>query len=212
MFTLKHELETFLFIIFAIGISLLILMQRGNSTTNQRVFSATLPGISALEPTPTTSAILVTDIDSPDGKKTLTVKKQQQKDLSTTYSYATSSKSEAQKQQIFTKTEPLSQTLSVPYNTWAPDDAYFFLKESMSTSHNYFVFNASGSLFPNNAKYINVQEVFSQKLPHYTIEDVTGWAAPDLLIVNTKTEDGKQGPSFWFVISTQAFLQLGTHF
>lgn len=211
MVALKHELKTFLFIIAATGISLFVLTRR-DYIMNQHVFSETLPFFST--PTPTVTPPLpvqITTSDSPDGIKTLTMKKQQVKNL-IKYSFFVSDKSNTEEQFIFGKEEYSSQSLSIPYNSWSPDNIYVFLKESTPTVNNYYVLFTSGKSFSDNSQYVNIQDLFTQKVPHYTLEDVTGWAAPNLLIVNTKTDQGKQGPSFWFELPSQSFIQLGTLF
>jgi len=176
------------------------------------VFSAALPVLPTLAPTTVPpEPVQIVPIDSPDGLKTLTMKKQKTND-NTTYSFLTSAKSDATEQLIFNKTENSSQDISVPYNTWSPDDAFVFLKESTPTIDNYYVLHTSGESFPDGSQYLNIQDLFKKQLSNYTLTDVTGWAAPDLLIVNTKTDQGQQGPSFWFTVSSQSFLQLGTYF
>ncbi len=210
MFTLRNELKTFLFIGFATGISLFVLVQR-NHNIDQRAFSATLPVFST--PTPTAippGPVQTITADSPDGAKTLTMKKQQTGEL-IKYSFSTADKSGAAEKSIFEKEENLSQSLTIPYNAWSPDNAYIFLKESTPTLNNYYVLQTSGDPFPDNVQYINVQDLFRQKLADYTLVDITGWAAPNLLIVNTRTKEGQE-VSFWFELPSKAFIQLSTHF
>lgn len=210
MFILKRQLKTLFFIILATGISLAFLTQRNNKIDN-RVFSA-LPDF------PTSTPIIIipgpiqtTSMDSPDGTRTLTMEKQQIKDY-VKYSFFTSIKSETAKQIIFGKEEISSQNLSIPYNTWSPDNVYVFLKEFTPTINNYYVFYTSGNNFPDNSQFLNIQTLFAQKVSGYIIEDVTGWAAPNLLIVNTKANEGGNKVSFWFDVTSQSFIQLGTYF
>lgn len=209
MFTLKRELETFFIIVLATGMSLFFLVQR-NNMTKQPIISPSLPAISAAAPVGSSlPEVIITD--SPDGNKTLTTKKQKMKD-SVIYSFFVSDTNSTNQKLIFEKTENLSQSLIIPFNTWSPDNVYFFLKEEMKSINNYYVFYSSGKTFSNNNQYINIQELFTKKFSRYTIENVTGWATPNLLIINTRTENGDKGPSFWFDLPSQSFIQLATHF
>lgn len=210
MSVLKRELITLLFIILTTGLSILFLTQRSYKADN-RVYSA-LPDF----PTPTpmiifSNPIQETSMDSPDGTKILTMERQQMKDY-VKYSFFTSSKSEPAKQIIFSKEEIPSQGLSIPYNTWSPDNVYVFLKESTPVVNNYYVFFTSGDKFPDNSQYLDILSLFAQHVSGYTISDVTGWAAPNLLLVNAKANQGEKKVSFWFDVTSQSFTQLGTYF
>ena len=50
--------------------------------------------------------------------------------------------------------------------------------------------------------------LFEQKKTGYSFKAATGWGSETLLIVTTTKENGTNGPSYWFVIDTRAFLQL----
>lgn len=93
---------------------------------------------------------------------------------------------------------------TIPANSWSPDNKYFFIKENDSTSSSYFLFKEKGDSFIDGSSYIDISEIFSKKLINYSLKDVTGWDAPGLLHVLTS------GPSFWFDIGSEAFLQLVT--
>lgn len=211
MLLLKRELATLSFIILATAISLFILVNR-NRNMNQPVFSATIPVFSSLTPTEIPPGPIQSEtMNSPDGTKTLTMKKQQIKDI-IKYSIYTSDKSGTNEKLIFEKEEHVFQNFTIPYNTWSPDNVYFFLKEITPTVSNYYVFYASSDSFPDNVQYVNIQDLFKQKLPELILTDVTGWAAPNLLIANTNTYQGKLAFSFWFDVPSQSFIQLGTRF
>ncbi len=210
MSIIKHESKTLFFIIVATGIILAFLTQQ-SYRLDSRVFS-TLPDF--LTPTPTIiipGPIQTTLMDSPDGTRALTMEKQQIKD-NVKYSFFTSIKSEKTKQLIFRKEGVLSQNLSIPHNTWSPDNIYFFLKEATPTVNNYYVFFTSGNSFSDSSEYLNIQSLFTEKVSDYTILDVTGWAAPNLLIVNAKKNQSERKVSFWFNVTNQSFILLGTYF
>jgi len=222
MFRLNRAFEIVFFIVLVTGLILFTFVQRRNQNnlTKRYVFSQTLISPTTIIPTPTLLVPISIPIpiplqtitmDSPDGTKTLTMTKRQTNDL-VSYFFYTANKSDAIEKPIFNKTESLAQSLSIPFNTWSPDNVYFFLKEVTPSVNNYYVFYVSGDLFPNNAQYINVQELFTQKLPDFTTVDITGWAAPNLLLVNTKTKQENRDVSFWFDITSQSFIQLSNYF
>ncbi|KKQ38162.1 MAG: hypothetical protein US54_C0016G0003 [Candidatus Roizmanbacteria bacterium GW2011_GWA2_37_7] len=151
-------------------------------------------------------------MDSPDGTETLTMERQEKGDKFR-YSFFTSDTSKEAQQFIYTKELTLSYgQLSIPYNTWSPDNTYFFIKESTASQNNYYVFFASGENFSDYSQYLDIQRLFEEKIQGFTISDVTGWAAPTLLIINTQEQEGEQKVSFWFDVQTQSFTRLGTYF
>jgi hypothetical protein len=53
---------------------------------------------------------------------------------------------------------------------------------------------------------MEISELFYAKYSEYKITDITGWAAPNLLIVNTDDVNSEEGPSFWFDVSSKTFI------
>lgn len=210
MITVRHSIETVFFISLTMAVMLFVMVQRNNSK-NQSVFSAALPVVITPMPTPTPKGPQISVMDSPEGSKTLTLEMQEDKDTAI-YLLSAASKPDGQKKQLFKKVEPNSQILSIPFNTWSTDNAYVFLKEKTASIDNYLVFQTSGDVFQGDLQYLSIQELFNKKVSGYTIEDVTGWAGPTSLIVNTKTIDGGGKVSFWFDVPSQSFTQLGTYF
>ena len=173
------------------------------------VYLATsLGGKKAKSPAITTVASSVdqeTAVDSPDGKLTLTMLEQKNKDT-TAYIFSVAGK------QIFSQTVGAGQTFFIPHNTWSPDYKYVFLKEGSPTQSRYFVLTSSGASITKDSQTLEIAELFAKKYPDYKITDVTGWAAPTLIIVNSAKADSTQGPSFWFEIPSGGFTQLSSHF
>ena len=163
--------------------------------------SAASPVITPIEVETTNS------MDSPDGTRILTIEKKDN-----FYTIFVTSNLDDKKVQIFKKEKINSSQLEIPYNTWSPDNVYFFLKEKNAAIDNYLVFQSSGEIFLNNLSYLSIQEPFKLNAPDYTIEEVTGWAAPNLIVVNTKQNDFDNKSSFWYEVPSQAFIQLGTYF
>ena len=105
---------------------------------------------------------------------------------------------------LFTKTASGSGTMTIPANSWSPDNKYVFLRESENGSIHVLVFKASGQAFADGQKYLDVIDLFAKRLTTEFITDVTGWDAPALLHVKASSF------SYWFDIDSRSFLQLAT--
>ncbi|MBI4973146.1 hypothetical protein HZC27_00870 [Candidatus Roizmanbacteria bacterium] len=211
MFSLRHNLEMFFIITLGTALSLFVLVQR-NNYRNQTSFSlsAIAPTVVIATPTGATYLLQTSSMGSPDGSMNLTMNSQRGKDV-TKYTFFTSTP-EGLDQNIFAKQLDESGSLSIPYNTWSPDNKYVFLKEVTSSLPNYYVLKADGTPLKEGAKYVNIQELFSSKQLDYTIVEVTGWADPNLIIVNAKSNKENRVVSFWFEVSSQSFIALSTYF
>ena len=206
---IKLKPKTGIVIIFALFLSLLVFQYLSYKARQEPTISS-VAALSIPTPTPTVLSLPVS-VDSPDGTRTLTMK-YQEKNTTTTYSFYASEKPDNQEKLIATKIVPSQHTFSIPDNTWSPDNKYAFIRERTGTESHYFVLPASDSLPQNDLQNTDVQALFSQKYPQFILTDITGWAAPNLLIVNTTTDSGERGPSFWFNIASQTFIQLGALF
>jgi len=194
------------FFIIIVTVVMLFVLVWSNNKRSQLIFTSAAPP--AIIPVPTEAIDIM---DSPEGSKTLTLEKKENDGLML-YSLFISSKTDGQKMQIFRKEETELNNLEIPYNTWSPDNVYIFLKRKTFQIDDYLVFQSSGNLFSNGLPYVSIQELFKKKVQDYLIEDVTGWASPNLLIVNTKANKEDKKVSFWFDVPSQSFIQLGTYF
>lgn len=198
----KNMRSKIFFIILLLTVVTLFTLVQRNNKKRQSLYTSAAPAV--VNPVFIETSNIM---DSPEGSMTLYLDRK-----GNTYSLFVTSKSESQKKQIFQKIEVDPAKLEIPYNTWSPDNLYVFLKEKTSTRDDYLVFQSSGTLFSNGLPYVSIQELFKINVPSYIIEDVTGWAAPNLLIVNTKANDSDNKISFWFDVPSQSFIQLGTYF
>lgn len=131
-----------------------------------------------------------TIVESPDGKARLTMKKTISNSL-VNYTFSID-------KPIFSKTIASTNTISIPHNTWSPDNKYIFLKENLGKETNYNVLSVSGK------ELINVSGLFRQKYPDLKLVEITGWVAPTLLVLNT------QKSSFWFNVTNRSFILLSS--
>lgn len=195
------KIKISIFILVLTLLTFFITSELNNKKNRTLKTSAAPPVITPTETTTTNS------MDSPDGSKTLTIEKKDN-----FYTIFVTSNSDGKKVQIFRKEKINSSQLEIPYNTWSPDNIYFFLKEKNASVDDYLVFQSSGELFSNNLPYLLIQEPFKINAPNFTLEEVTGWAAPNLIIVNAEQNDSANKVSFWFEVPSQALIQLGTYF
>jgi hypothetical protein len=112
---------------------------------------------------------------------------------------------------VFSRADKLN-LYELPFNAFSPDNKYIYvyLKNSVATS--YIVLRVDGTPILKEGSDLEISSLFNKKYPTLKITDVTGWAAPTLLIVNTDKVEGGKGPSFWFDVTAHAFIQLSTRF
>lgn len=125
-----------------------------------------------------------------------------------TYSFFVSDSSGNNEKLIFTKTVQIPGTMSIPANSWSPDNNYVFIQESDNGITDFLVFKASGELFYNNEQFLDIISLFAIKKSNYYITDVTGWDSPILIHVKTAIDQSTKGPAFWFDVTSRSFIQL----
>lgn len=189
-----------LFLMLVVGISVWYKSESGPAS----------PKPPAAQPTPQLPKVV--EVIAPDTKKTV-VMEERKFQGSITHIFSTFAEKGDLPKQIFTRTLYFPQTVAIPFNTWSPDNKYLFLKETEGGEDSYIVMTSSGNAIRENYQIVNVGERFYEKYAQdYKITDVTGWAAPTLLLVNTDKVDGTVGPSFWFDVSSLSFIRLSTRF
>jgi hypothetical protein len=158
-------------------------------------------------PTPIPQIDIASQISS-DGKMTLFMRTVHNSDASRTYTFSTSEETEKDQKTIYTIILRGSERMSVPFNTWSPDNKYFFIlkndKEAM-------VFNAMGEPFSDRETFWDVTTIFKQNNIEDTIDYVTGWGSESLLVVNARTKNNDL-VSYWFEATSKAIIPLSTVF
>lgn len=110
---------------------------------------------------------------------------------------------------IFTKTVGTRNSMSIPVNSWSPENKYVFIEEiNEQGEKNYLVLKADGEPIIRDQQYFDVRELFAAKKTKYILDEVTGWASPTLLILTTKKDEDTSGLSYWLEIPSKAILQL----
>lgn len=183
-----------------------------NYQPQSRVVSA-LP-IIEVSPTPIVviPTITVSSELSSDGTKQLKMKTTMNKDNTNTYEFFTSDETGMGEQLIFKKQLETNKSMEIPFNTWSPDNAYFFIQEHGEVSDTVMVFNASGEAFAGGEQYLDPTALFKERAIKNSFVEATGWASPTLILINSTTSEGAKGPSYWFEVPSKAIIQLSTRF
>jgi len=163
-------------------------------------------------PTPATTQTDETSWTTPNGASTLVMKTLIQPSGQKMYSFYVSTATEPERHLIFTRTVQSPVRMFIPFNSWSPDNKHFFVQEDDGTEMKTFVFRASGETFKDGEQVIDVNKEFAQKNTDYLLKETTGWAAPTLLIINSKKANGEDGPSYWLDINTRKLIRLSTSF
>lgn len=145
---------------------------------------------------------------SSDGTVSFTETIQMTSDGSTRYTFSTPDAKTNAPQILFDVVENPSSSYSIPDNSWSPDNKQFFIIKTSSTGQTYLVFRADGTSYKNSQKSLDVIDFWSKTKYSSKITEATGWGGNDLLILRTQLADGTRGPDFWFVTSSNGFLQL----
>ncbi|HEX8965707.1 MAG TPA: hypothetical protein VF820_04725 [Patescibacteria group bacterium] len=210
------ELETVFFITLA-ALAGFYFVLKNNQNFNQQ-FRVTTPIIAnenstnVVSPVPLTPKVDIVSQLSPDGNKKVIMQTTTNKDASKTYEFSIVDMQTNVEKTIFTQTVDTNSSFSIPFNTFSPDDKYFFIQETKSEEQEYMVFETSGNAFNNGQNFLDVTSILTSKITAYTIDQVTGWASETLLIANTKKSDGSQGPSYWLDVPSKAVIPLATEF
>lgn len=205
--TLRHqiELESIFLISIVAVVSLFFVVQR-NSQFNVPAVSVNSPLVTEAPEQSVFSQI------SPDGTKKVIMKVIGNKDNSRTYSFSTSDGSGDNERFVFSKTLDMTNTMTIPYNTWSSNNQYFFVGENAKEEKKVFVFNASGESFGQGEQYLDVTDSFKKQNTGNNFAEATGWASESLIIVNTTKQNNTKGPSYWFELPSRAVTQLATEF
>lgn len=212
MITARHqiELETFFLITIVAAGSLFFVIQKNNYQPQFSLASGISPvsvPAEIISPKITLSSQI-----SPDGTKKVIMKATENNDKTKTYDFSTANRDGSNEQFVFTKIIDSSKNMTIPFNTWSPDNQYFFIQENTGDKKHVFIFKATGVSFSDTEKYLDVTDLFKQKNTGNNFSEATGWASESLIIVNTTKPNNTKGPSYWFEVPSQAIIQLSTEF
>lgn len=149
---------------------------------------------------------------SPDGVRVLTMTVTAVSGEAKYYKFIASGPDDKEKLQIFEIRLPNTDKMSVPFNSWSPDNKYVFIEERLSDKNSALVFKADGKPVSDGEKYLDVRAIFDSENTGNIYQETTGWASETLLIVNSIKADGSKGPSYWLEVPSKAVIRLSTEF
>lgn len=210
MITLRRqvELESIFLISVVAAVSLYFVIQRNPGQFNGPMRIAAMNSSFAA---PDSSQNIFSQI-SPDGTRKVVMKVTRNSDNTSTYNFSTADEDSGNEQYIFSKTLNSSDSMTIPFNTWSPDNKYFFIQENVGNNKSVFAFKATGEAFSDTENYLDVTDLLSKRNTGNNFAEATGWASESLIIINTTKQDNTKGPSYWFEIPSNAVIQLSTEF
>ena len=221
--TIRHqlELETISAVTLAAFIGIFLAMYNNNHRPKFiTVYSIPVmqeEQVSAVSPLPTTPALpkpqIASQISS-DGTKQVIMKTTYNKNNTQTYNFSTADGSGANEQAIISRVLDSTKTMTIPFNTWSPDNKYFFVQEQIKegSASGIMAFKALGEPFNSGEKYFDVTDLFMKRNTGNNFSEATGWASETLIIINTTAPNNTKGPSYWFEVPSKAIIQLSTEF
>ena len=214
--THKIELESVILFSLAAGVGVAFALYNGHKP--QLPNNISLPVIQSIQNAPTDTPTpppipkpQITSQISPDGKKQLTLTTTTNNDLTKTYTFVTTDAGGGNQQQVYTVTYA-TDTMNIPFNTWSPDDKYVFIIHTTTSGTEALVMKADGKPITETESTYNAATIFNAKNNGNSYQETTGWASETLLIINTTTQTGAKGPSYWLEIPSKAIIQLSTQF
>lgn len=194
------------------SVLVLFILAGGVFVANQKspafVSQATSQETPVVLPTPVPYVSDLQGVHAPDGAVKLVLKTTLLQDRQTGYTLTVSDVSGANRQMVYEGSLPDGSKITLPPNSWSPDNKLFFIKQQSPDRLAVLVFQANGTAFADGADYIDVSSIFREKLPDAILRDVTGWDDPALLHVMTYNADKTIGLSYWFDIGSRSFIQL----
>lgn len=212
--TTRHaiEIETLSLAIVAAFLGTFFAMYSNHTPKKSFVYS--LPVVENLQPSPTaipTPPVASFSQPSPDGSKEVTMKVRTNSDATRTYIFTITDTTTQTTIPLYTTTFA-TDSMSLPFNAFSPDNRYLFLNHNTKTGTEAWVFRADANPIAENVTYYNAKEIFDARNTGNTYQEATGWASETLVIINTTLSDGSKGPSYWLEIPSKAVIQLSTEF
>lgn len=218
MFTLKRELETMflLFVAAGIGVFISINLNRNRAEVVSQAANVQEVVVRQTDQNKQGSSfipkITASSQNSSDGNVNTHVESSLNRDGSQAVSIFATDGSDRNKKVIFNTTLQKEDQVVIPYNTWSPDNKYFFIRENTTGGPRVMVFRGDGEPFADGETFLDLTGVFAERNTDYKFDEATGWASETLIIINTTRQDNTKGPSFWFEVPSKAVIQLSTIF
>ena len=208
----KRQLKIIFLTVFIITFALVAYALVFSSSKKAQLQQQSQPQVIAqtfaeVKPSPKTTTIL-----APNGKMDLVVKEEKSGD-SMIDTFSVSDASGGPQTQIYSETLPQGTAITIPYNTFSPDNKYIFLKRTNSSGFVYFALRTDGKPIIGSEQTVDFVSLFREKYSaQYSVTDVTGWGGMTLIVLNVNKADGSLGPSFWYDVTSNSFIPLATRF
>lgn len=222
MFTLNHRTETFFLVAICIAAGTFLAFYTrfkpaSNTTSNMPVIQAQKTEDTGLFilPTPTEApAVELSSAEqiSSDGSKKLILTKETNPDKTSVFTLTSQDSTGENSRVIFTKKLPAGSGITIPFNTWDPQNKYFFIREYSPEKTEIKVYTALGEPFANDELFLDLTGTFKLRNTGYNFQEATGWGGYSLIVFNTTNQANEQGSSFWFEVPNKAVIQLSTLF
>ncbi len=179
-------------------------MQTENATNDSPALIPS-PTISLSKPE-TTSQI------SPDGTKLLTMTQVINQDTTKTYTIVALDADGKNQQIIYTASASAKDYMSIPFNTWSPDDKYVFINRTDTAGASAIIMRTDGVSLTSGNQTFDAKVLFDARNTGNNYQEATGWASEILVIINTVKQNGEKGPSYWLEVPTGGIIPLSTQF
>lgn len=213
MFTLKHRMESITLLTMAGVMGLFLALSVNNKELKITPTMVSIDANSIESPIPTeipTYESVVSEISS-DGTKRVILRTIQNNNETKAVTLLTEDSGGENTQIIFNMTLEKEKSIKIPYNTWSPDNKYFFIQENSSAGTEIKVFDAKGEPFASGENYLDLTGLFRERETVNSFSEATGWASENLIIVNAATKQNTK-VSYWFGVPSKAIIQLSTLF
>lgn len=213
MFTLKHKTESIFLITITAMIGLFLAISINKPQLKVIPTRTTSEANSIEAPIPTEITIPESTVSgiSSDGSRKVILRTIQNKDETKTVKLSTEDSVSGQQQVIFDVIVERDKSIIIPYNTWSPDNKYFFIQENTPKGTEIMVYNANGEPFASGEVYLDLTGLFRKLDTGNNFSEATGWASETLIIVNATTKNNSI-ISYWFEVPSKAIIPLSTVF
>lgn len=213
--TTRHtiELETFSLALLA-GAAGIIFAFYNHGPKIRTVFN--LPVVSTVLATPTPTPTPAPKVETfseiaSNGLKKITMTVTATK-TTNTYQFTVSNPDGSSPTTIYTTNLPISESMSIPYNAFSPDNTYVFVQHNIPSGSEAFAFQSNGNPFSSDSPYYNVTQLYNAHATGNIYDTTTGWASDTLLVILTKNAQGQESTSYWLELPDKALIPLSTQF
>lgn len=223
MFTLNQRIEAIILIIitFVAGIYLAFNL---NKNKPQSTLASDLPVLKSqpasnplptIQPSPIPTYIpqisTISEISS-DGTKKVILETKDNNNGTNTLTLTTEDGTGENLRVILNETLDKNSSITIPFNTWSPDNKYFFIQKNTPENTEIKVFTADGQNFNIDEPFLDLTGLFKLRDTGHNYKEATGWGGYGLIVFNTTKQNNDYGPSYWFEVPSKAIIPLSTLF